>query len=128
MQNIKLLLELTAESKEKYRKMSRIFHPDKEETGDEEIMKEINKAKDMDSDKAIQDLYDELILGKKPSSKHQTQKQQQTQRPQQPQQPQQTQRPQQPQQPKTRKKPDWHNAVRKKRKKRQEKVRKAQRG
>lgn len=124
MQNIKLLLELTAESKEKYRKMSRIFHPDKEETGDEEIMIKINNAKDMNSDKAIQDLYDELILGKKPSSKQQTQKQQQTQRPQQPQK---TQKQQQPQQPKTREEPDW-DKIRRKRRKRQEKVRKAQRG
>ena len=124
MQNIKLLLELTKESKEKYRKMSRIFHPDKEETGDEEIMIKINNAKDMNSDKAIQDLYDELILGKKPSSKQQTQKQQQTQRPQQPQQ---TQRPQQPQQPKTRKEPDW-DKIRRKRERRQKRVRKAQRG
>lgn len=61
MDNIKLLLEITAENKTKFREMAKKFHPDK--GGDLETAKRIMNAKD--SDRAVEELYDELILGKK---------------------------------------------------------------
>lgn len=47
-------------NKKKFREMAKRFHPDAK--GDEETMKRINSA---DTDKAVEDLYNELMGGKK---------------------------------------------------------------
>ena len=60
MQNIQLLLELTAENKARFRELVMKYHPDR--GGDTEIAKRIINAKD--SDEAVESLYRELILGK----------------------------------------------------------------
>ena len=60
MQNIQLLLELTAENKIKFRELVKKYHPDR--GGDTETAKRIINAKD--SDEAVESLYRELILGK----------------------------------------------------------------
>ena len=60
MDNIRLLLELTAENKVRFRELVMKYHPDR--GGDTEIAKRIINAKD--SDEAVESLYRELILGK----------------------------------------------------------------
>jgi len=122
MQTIKLLLELTDENKKKFRKMTQEFHPDKK-TGSEEIMKKINASKD--SDKAVEELYDELILGKTPSSK---QKPKQKPRQETRQEPRQEPKQEPKQEPRQEPRQNWHEKVKKRRAKKQEKVRKQHRG
>ena len=108
MINYILTEELSAKNKKKFRELISKYHPDK--GGDLETSKRVISAKS--SDKAVEDLYKELITGKKEKPK-------------------QTEKPKEKWQERFSSKEErdkWHEKVKTKREKRRQRERKKQRG